>query len=101
MKITLGTSLFALACGAIFTAGTALSATCHVPADYPTIQAAVNDPSCSEVDVAPGVYNENIIVNRTVEIDGAQAGNPDFTTRDLTLSGESIVKGAGPTVSTP
>jgi len=29
--------------------------TCDVPADYATIQLAVNDPGCTTIDVAPGL----------------------------------------------
>ncbi|HZE56896.1 MAG TPA: hypothetical protein VE031_03495 [Chthoniobacterales bacterium] len=31
------------------------AATCAVPAGYPTIQAAVDDPACDTVNVTPGV----------------------------------------------
>jgi hypothetical protein len=48
---------------------------CNVPTDYPTIQAAVNDPGCSTINVAPGTYNENVLINRTLTLNGAQAGN--------------------------
>ncbi|HMJ04796.1 MAG TPA: hypothetical protein VK474_00940 [Chthoniobacterales bacterium] len=93
---------FVAACvGLLASAGLAQAATCNVPADYPTIQAAVNDPACSEVNVAPGVYNVNVAVNRSVEINGAQASNNDFATRSANPAAESIVKGAGPGVATP
>ena len=43
-----------------------LSRTIHVPADYPTIQAAINSASAVTNDtvlVSPGVYNEAVSFN--------------------------------------
>lgn len=48
--------------------------TCNVPADYPTIQAALNDAACSTINVAAGTYVENDTIRRTVTLNGAQAG---------------------------
>jgi hypothetical protein len=54
--------------------GTAQAAmTCNVPIPYATIQAAVNDPTCSTINVASGVYNENVVINRQLVLDGAGA----------------------------
>src|SRR2546426_243489 len=64
--------------------------TCNVPADYATIQAAVNDPGCSTIDVAPGVYVETVTIPRTVTLNGAQA-DVDARTRAVPLSSESVV----------
>src|SRR6267142_4761853 len=47
---------------------------CSVPGDYSTIQAAVNDPGCTTINVAAGTYVENVTINRTVTLNGAQAG---------------------------
>jgi len=41
---------------------------------YPTIQSAVNDPTCNPINVAAGTYVENVTINRTVTLNGAQAG---------------------------
>jgi hypothetical protein len=80
----------------------ASAAPCAVPGDYPTIQSAVNEPTCSEINVAPGTYPENVNVTRTCTINGAQKdGNTDFATRSANIGGESVVNGAGPGVSTP
>jgi hypothetical protein len=49
---------------------------CAVPADRPTVQAAVSDPGCTEVQVAAGTYDERVVVSREVEISGA---GPDVT----------------------
>src|SRR5262245_6761542 len=57
--------------GAVSAAGP----TCAVPGDYATIQAAVNDAGCTTINVGSGVYSENLTINRTVVLNGAQAGN--------------------------
>jgi hypothetical protein len=44
---------------------------CNVPADHPTIQSAVNDPSCTEIVVAPGTYPENVMINRQLTLSGS------------------------------
>lgn len=80
---------------------TAQAATCSVPGDHPTIQSAATDPNCSEINVAPGVYNETVTVTHSCEINGAQAGNSDFTTRTANPAAESTVNGATPTGNTP
>src|SRR3954453_17505611 len=38
---------------------------CAVPGDHATIQAAVSDLGCSTINVGPGVYAENVTINRT------------------------------------
>ncbi|MDT5063537.1 MAG: hypothetical protein QOH63_3996 [Acidobacteriota bacterium] len=65
---------------------------CNVPTDYPTIQAAVNDSGCATINVAPGVYNENVNIPRSLTLKGAQAG-VDARGR---LAAESNVNGANP-----
>ena len=49
-------------------------AVCTVPTDHATIQAAVNDVGCSVINVLPGTYNENVIIFRSLTLNGAQAG---------------------------
>jgi hypothetical protein len=71
----------------------AAPATCTVPGTHPTIQAAAADASCTVINVAPGIYNENVLVNNPVTINGAQAGNNDFVTRSANPAGESTVNG--------
>lgn len=39
--------------------------------DYLTIQAAVNDLSCTTINVAAGTYNENVVINRQLKLSGA------------------------------
>ena len=70
--------------------------TCNVPADYPTIQAAVNASGCSTINVAPGSYTENVVIARSLTLRGAQAGHDARAPRGA----ESIVNGgAGPDVT--
>ncbi|HBA85935.1 MAG TPA: hypothetical protein DCZ95_17770 [Verrucomicrobia bacterium] len=50
----------------------------HVPADFASIQAAIDSPNCQAGDlvlVAPGVYNENVIMNKPVRLQGYGAGS--------------------------
>ncbi len=47
------------------------AAPCHVPSStYPTIQAAVNDPTCAAINVAAGTYPEHITIGRDVTLRG-------------------------------
>jgi hypothetical protein len=75
------------------------AATCSVPSStYPTIQTAVDDSACNTVEVAPGIYSENVSITRAVTLSGAQAGQP---TGNRVSGGpsESTVIGANPTGS--
>ena len=81
--------------------GTAQAATCSVPSvAYPTIQAAVNDPNCNPINVAPGLYPENVTIGRTLTLNGAQAGNP-VAGRTFGSPSESTVTGTTPTGAVP
>ncbi|MEY2528894.1 MAG: large repetitive protein [Verrucomicrobiota bacterium] len=77
------------------------ASTCSVPsAGYPTIQAAVDDTTCSTINVAPGVYAENVSVSRAVTLNGAQAGQP-VASRTSGGPSESTVIGANPAGPSP
>jgi hypothetical protein len=80
--------------------GTAQAATCTVPGTYPSIQAAVNDATCSTINVLPGAYVENVIINRSLTLNGAQAGNP-VAGRTSGSAAESTVYGANPIGANP
>jgi hypothetical protein len=56
--------------------GTASAAgVCDAPSvTYPTIQSAVDSPSCSTIVVAPGTYAENVVIKRALTLNGARAG---------------------------
>jgi len=48
------------------------AAPCSVPSvAYPTIQSAVNDPSCAVINVLPGIYAENVTISRQLTLSGA------------------------------
>jgi hypothetical protein len=72
--------------------GTAQAAACTVPGNHATIQAAVNDPSCDPINVAPGAYPENVTIPRTLTLNGAQMGNA-FAGRTFGSPFESTVAG--------
>ena len=69
---------------------------CNVPADYPTIQAAVSVPTCTTVNVAAGSYTENVTIGHALTLRGAQAGR-DARTRHGAES--TINGGAGPNIT--
>jgi hypothetical protein len=68
-----GISLFC-AWGFLLAASWGYAANCAVPSGtYTTIQSAINDSNCTEIDVAAGIYHEHLSVNRTVTIQGDTA----------------------------
>ena len=68
-------------------------AVCAVPSgSYPTIQSAVNDVTCSTINVAPGLYNENVAISRSLTLNGAQAGTA-VAGRTFAGPGESTING--------
>ena len=84
---------------------------CEVPSSYATIQAAVDEPTCELINVAPGLYVENVVIGRDVTIQGAGMnstivdGNNSGTVFDIlpglsiTLSG--LTARNGHSLSTP
>ncbi|SRR6266498_2530964 len=52
----------------------ATSSTCTVDlnggSDYTTVHDALNEPTCRQIDIAPGTYFENLIIQRDVAIHG-------------------------------
>ena len=80
---------------------TAQAATCNVAPftpPYPTIQSAVDDFSCNPINVAPGVYPENVMIPRSLTLNGAQAGNPVAGRTFAALLVESTITGV---IATP
>jgi hypothetical protein len=100
MKTKWKTALFILGTLAIH-ASQVHAATCSVPSpDYPTIQSAVDDTTCGTINVAPGVYTENVSIPRTLTLNGAQAGQP-VAGRTSGGPAESTVNGANPAGAHP
>ena len=74
-----------------------------VPADYPTIQEAVNSASPGQtIQVAPGTYYEHVTINKSLTligekgatIDGSGGGNViNITTNNISISGFTIQNG--------
>jgi parallel beta-helix repeat protein len=77
----------------------------HVPADYPTVQAAINNARNGDtIQVSKGTYKENVVVNKTISligedksntiIDGGNVGDAIFVTADnVTISGFTATSG--------
>lgn len=65
-----------------------LKVTCVVPNQRSTIQAAVNDPSCTTIQIQAGTFPEIVRINRDLTLVGAGI---DLTT----ITGEVVVSGAG------
>ena len=62
-------------------------ATCQVPAVYPTIAAALADPSCNPIQVAAGTFPGNLAITRDVTVNGAGSAS-------TTIAGWVAVSGA-------
>jgi nitrous oxidase accessory protein NosD len=87
--------------------------TCPVPSTtHPTIQSAVDAPSCSQIDVASGTYTEVVVVDRSLELTGAgstssfvrggfevQAGTVAVTGFHLSGPGEALWAHSGAVVA--
>ncbi len=64
-----------------------LAATLNVPADYPTIQAAINSASSGDlVEVDIGTYRENIILRDDVDVQSIEAARTFLIAQDDTLA---------------
>lgn len=78
--------IIAFAC---FNLRPAAAATCYVPGDYSTIQAAVGESTCDTINLMPNaVYEQNITINRTVTIQGQGAAS---TAMNGTASGNVFI----------
>jgi len=73
--------------------GTALwAATCSVPSGgYPTIQAAVDDPVCSQIDLQSQVYQEAVAIERSLALLGVSSSTTIIVGQVLIDGGSSVV----------
>lgn len=69
---------------------------CNVPGGYSTIQAAVDDNHCAIIALTTGLYVENVVITRTVTIQGR---SPADTTVDGNASGPVFAIGNGGVVT--
>jgi hypothetical protein len=71
------------------TVGATHAATLRVPADHPTVQAALNAaPLNALVLVSPGTYRENVVVPRTVTL-----ASTYYTTGDPAMIAATVISG--------
>ena len=78
------------------TVRTGFSTTLRVPADYPTIQAAMDAaPSRALVLVSPGTYRETLYVPRTLTL-----ASTYYTTGDRSLIDRTVISGASADLET-
>jgi hypothetical protein len=94
--VALTTSALAVALTLLtFGASEAKAATCTVPGSHATIQAAVNDPACSNINVAPGVYDEQVKVTRSnVTITGSGQDITSIRPTAVNANSASLFSGA-------
>ncbi len=67
---------------------TVVADTCDVPASYPTIQAAVDEFTCTEIFVASGRFYGDLTIPRTLTIQGVSSTS-------TTVLGKVLVEGVG------
>jgi hypothetical protein len=73
----------------------AAPAICTVPGTHSTIQAAVDDPSCSNINVGLGTYDEQVTVTRSnVTITGSGQGATTIRPTAVSATTSSLFSGA-------
>jgi len=88
-----------------------VAAVCQVPTGpYPTIQAAVDDPVCTEIELSAQTFEESVLIARDLEVRGSssettviegqlavQGGSTQVALEDMTVDGSA--PGVGGTFS--
>lgn len=64
--------------------------TCGVPNQRPTIQAAVDDPICTTIQIQAGTFPEWVRINRNLTLVGAGIDSTTIT-GDVAISGAGVV----------
>lgn len=70
-------------------AAPAVVGVCTVPGSHPTIQAAVDDLGCTDIDLAAQTFPESVLIRRTVTISGA--GPSTVVGGSLRAHGQGVV----------
>ncbi len=71
----------------------AVAAVCQVPsAPHPTIQSAIDDGTCTEIELASQVFEESVLIARDLTIGGS-------TTSSSTIAGQVTVQGGATQVT--
>ena len=110
MKAPIRLSILTLAIAGLVPTPATAAATCQVPsASYPTIQSAVNDANCTELELGGQTFNEDVSIDRSLTITGAGSGSTIIdgtgsipavdltanTARQLSIAGLTITGGGG------
>jgi len=66
----------------------ARGAVCTVPGTHPTIQLAVDDPSCGSIDLADQTFEESVLIRRGLNLVGVFEGQ-------TTIQGQIVVTSQG------
>jgi hypothetical protein len=74
---------------ALAIAGTARAQTCTVPGARPTVQQAVDDPSCTTIQLAKQTFAESVLVQRSLILAGA--GVASTIAGQLSAAGADVV----------
>ena len=64
-----------------------LDSICLVPSEaYPSIQNAINDPGCEDVQIGSGIFTETVTISRTISVHGQ-------STKATIINGSGIYRG--------
>jgi hypothetical protein len=70
----------------------AMAGICFVPGTHPTLQAAIDDAACSEIQLAAQVYEESVLIERSLALAGPGGGG-------AIVEGRLRARGAGVVVT--
>ena len=72
----------------------------RVPEDYGTVQAAINAAAPgATIWIAPGVYNESLVINKTISIIGEPGSEPIFNGGGSGIAVTIVSSGSGSTIA--